>query len=61
MMNPDAPAEVKKVEAAVDPVQGNKSKEQVRYIWTKRVLSVLQNVTNVADISIGCNKITLLF
>merc|ERR1719362_2171394 len=29
MMNPDAPAEVKKVEAAVDPVQGNKSKEQL--------------------------------
>merc|ERR1719205_41535 len=29
MMNPDAPSEVKKVEAAVDPVQGNKSKEQL--------------------------------
>jgi len=29
MMNPDAPTEVKKVEAAVDPVQGNKSKEQL--------------------------------
>ena len=31
MMNPDAPTEVKKVEVAVDPVQGNKSKEQVTY------------------------------
>merc|ERR1719330_2274873 len=29
MMNPDAPTEVKKVEVAVDPVQGNKSKEQL--------------------------------
>merc|ERR1712192_188331 len=29
MMNPDAAAEVKKVEAVVDPVQGNKSKEQL--------------------------------
>ena len=29
MMNPDAAPEVKKVEAVVDPVQGNKSKEQV--------------------------------
>merc|ERR1719278_1484010 len=29
MMNPDAAPEVKKVEAVVDPVQGNKSKEQL--------------------------------
>ena len=29
MMNPDEAPEVKKVEAVVDPFQGNKSKEQV--------------------------------
>ena len=32
MMNSDKAAEVKKVEVVVDPVQANKSKEQVRFI-----------------------------
>ena len=32
MMNSDKAPEVKKVEAVVDPVQANKSKEQVRFL-----------------------------
>ena len=32
MMNSDKAAEVKKVEVVVDPVQANKSKEQVRFL-----------------------------
>merc|ERR1719479_858666 len=39
MMNPDAAPEVKKVEAAVDPLQGNKSKEQLEIKEAQEKLS----------------------